>query len=63
VTGATIHLVDSEYDHGRAIACRLVDIDPSDAVEDIERKVMKVECDLIIETVRRVSCGDLKLPL
>lgn len=63
VTGATVHLVDGEYDHGRVIASRTVEIEASDTVETIERNVMRAECVLFIETVRRIADGGLKLPL
>ena len=62
-TGATIHLVDGEYDHGRTIATEAVRIDPSDDVVSLERRVMKAECGLFIDVIRRISAGDLRLPL
>ncbi|QND48211.1 phosphoribosylglycinamide formyltransferase [Rhizobium lusitanum] len=63
VTGATIHLVDAEYDHGRIIAATEVRINPSDDVAAIERRVMQAENDLFIQTVQRVAVGELSLPL
>ncbi|NTJ62551.1 phosphoribosylglycinamide formyltransferase [Agrobacterium rhizogenes] len=62
-TGATIHLVDAEYDHGRSIATATVPIEPSDDVATLERRVMAAECDLFIEVVRRIVIGELTLPL
>lgn len=63
VTGATIHLVDAEYDHGRVIAATEVRINSSDDVDAIERRVMQAECDLFIQTVERIAKGELSLPL
>jgi phosphoribosylglycinamide formyltransferase-1 len=63
VTGATIHLVDAEYDHGRIIASTEVGIDSSDDVAAIECRVMQAECDLFIQTVQRIATGELSLPL
>jgi phosphoribosylglycinamide formyltransferase-1 len=62
-TGATIHLVDAEYDHGRTIAQSRIAIEPGDGVQEIQAKVMNAENSLFVETVRRVADGELKLPL
>jgi phosphoribosylglycinamide formyltransferase-1 len=63
VTGATIHLVDADYDHGRVIAATEVRINSSDDVAAIERRVMQAECDLFVQTIQRVAAGELSLPL
>lgn len=63
VTGATIHLVDGDYDHGRVIAAKEVRINTSDDVAAIERRVMQAECALFVETLQRVVTGELSLPL
>lgn len=63
VTGATIHLVDAEYDHGRIIAATEVRINPSDDVAAIECRVMQAECDLFVQTLQRIAAGELSLPL
>nr|QCL10621.1 formyl transferase family protein [Rhizobium rhizogenes] len=63
LTGVTIHLADAEYDHGRTIATATVAIEPSDDVAALERRVMSAECDLFIEVIRRISLGELCLPL
>jgi phosphoribosylglycinamide formyltransferase-1 len=62
-TGATIHLVDGEYDHGRTIAQSKLAIESGDGVQDIRAKVMKAENSLFVETVRRIADGELRLPL
>lgn len=63
VTGATIHLVDAEYDHGRTIATAEVPIETSDDVISVERRVMQAECTLFVETIRKITTGALPLPL
>lgn len=63
VTGATIHLVDAEYDQGRIIAVEEVRIDPSDDAAALEQRVMQAECALFIQTVERIAAGALSLPL
>lgn len=62
-TGATIHLVDGEYDHGRIIAQSTIPIAPGDGVQDIQANVMRAENLLFIETVKRIAEGELRLPL
>jgi phosphoribosylglycinamide formyltransferase-1 len=63
MTGATIHLVDADYDHGRVIAAKAVRIHSSDDVAVIERRVMQAECDLFVQTIQRIVAGELSLPL
>lgn len=63
VTGATVHVVDGEYDHGRVIARKSVEITPADTVETIERNVMQAECALFVETIGHIAAEDLSLPL
>ncbi|MGV1912393.1 phosphoribosylglycinamide formyltransferase [Agrobacterium vitis] len=63
VTGATIHLVDAEYDHGRTIAIAEVAVLASDDITSIERRVMQAESKLFIETIREITTGNLPLPL
>jgi phosphoribosylglycinamide formyltransferase-1 len=63
ITGATVHLVDAEYDHGRTIAIAEVPIEASDDVASIERRVMLAECTLFIETIRKIAARELSLPL
>jgi len=62
-TGASIHLVDAEYDHGRVVAIRKVPINPFETAADIEARVMRAEQELFVETVRQISVGHLPLPL
>jgi phosphoribosylglycinamide formyltransferase 1 len=62
VTGASIHLVESEYDTGPVIARREVHVGPEDGVDDIEARVRSIEPGLFVETLRRIACGELVLP-
>ena len=61
-SGASIHLVDGEYDTGPVIAQAEVPVHPDDSVEDIEARVRAVEPGLMVETLRRISQGELELP-
>jgi phosphoribosylglycinamide formyltransferase-1 len=43
ISGATIHLVDSEYDRGRILLQHKVDVFPEDTPEDLAVRVLKIE--------------------
>ena len=62
VTGATIHLVDSEYDTGPMLAQKDVQLDQADTAEDIERRVIALEPGLYVDTLRRIANGEIVLP-
>lgn len=61
-TGASIHLVDGDYDTGPVIAQREVPVQPGDSVEDIEARVRAAEPGLYVETLQRIARGDIVLP-
>ncbi len=62
VSGATIHLVDADYDTGPILAQQEIPIDPADSPQDIEQKVMALEPGLFVRTLQRIAAGDLVLP-
>jgi phosphoribosylglycinamide formyltransferase-1 len=45
-SGATVHLVDGEYDHGRILQQLRVPVLPSDTVEDLQKRVYAAEMEL-----------------
>ena len=62
LSGASVHLVDAEYDQGPVIASRQTPLMPGDDAATIEAKVTSLEGPLLVETLRRISEGDLRLP-
>lgn len=62
-TGATVHLVDGEYDHGRVISQRRVPVEPGDTPDTLAERVMAVEPDLFVETLQAIAAGGSVLPL
>jgi len=60
-TGATIHLVDGEYDHGATVAQIKVPVVPGDTVETLTAKVQAREQELFPETLRRIFAGEINL--
>jgi phosphoribosylglycinamide formyltransferase-1 len=62
-TGATIHLVDGDYDTGPIVAQARVPVTKGDTVEDVEARVMAAEPGLFVQTLQRISEGALDLPV
>jgi len=55
VTGATVHLVDDEYDHGPILAQRAVEVREDDTPETLAARVQAVERELVPEVVRAIA--------
>ena len=62
VSGATVHVVDAEYDHGPPVASVEVMLAPGDDAAAIEAKVTAAEPGLLVDVLRRISEGALSLP-
>lgn len=60
-SGASIHIVDADYDTGPVIAQAEVPVGPRDSVDDIEARVRAIEPGLMVETLRRIAEGELPL--
>jgi len=60
-SGATIHLVDSEYDRGAILAQQSVPVQPGDTPESLQKRVLAVEHRLYPETLRRIALGEIRL--
>lgn len=62
LSGATIHLVDSEYDRGPILAHATAPVLPDDTAESLAARVLEVEHRLYPETLRRLFLGEIRLP-
>jgi phosphoribosylglycinamide formyltransferase-1 len=62
VSGATVHVVDGEYDHGPPVAAIEVALSQGDDAAAIEAKVTAAEPGLLVDVLRRISTGALALP-
>jgi len=60
-SGIVIHLVDEEYDHGAPIARAVVPIMAGDTAADLEARVRAAEPSFFVETLKRLSRGELSL--
>ena len=52
VSGATIHIVDPEYDHGRIILQKSVQLDYTDSPLTIAQKVLKIEHEIYPQALK-----------
>ncbi len=52
-SGATVHLVDSEYDTGEILAQQSVLVFPNDTADSLSRRVLEVEHELYPRTVQQ----------
>jgi phosphoribosylglycinamide formyltransferase-1 len=59
VSGATVHFVDEEYDHGSTIMQETVNVDASETPETLAAKVLKIEHKIYPEVVRLFSAGKI----
>ncbi len=56
-SGVTVHLVDEEYDHGKIIAQKKVQVRSGDTAKTLAKRVLKVEHDLYPKVVK-AFCKD-----
>ncbi len=60
-SGATVHLVDDQYDHGAVVAQARVTLAPGDDAAQVERKVTALEPGLFVSTLQAIASGTIKL--
>ena len=60
-SGATVHLVDAEYDTGPILSQRSVPVHEDDTSETLAARVLKVEHQLYAETLQQIASGRIKL--
>ncbi|WP_374570691.1 phosphoribosylglycinamide formyltransferase [Phenylobacterium sp.] len=61
-SGATIHLVDEEYDHGPVVAERVLTLEPGETAESLEARITALEPVFFVETLKKIASGALELP-
>jgi formyltetrahydrofolate-dependent phosphoribosylglycinamide formyltransferase len=61
LSGATVHFVDEEYDHGPIVLQRAVPVLDDDTPEALAARVQAVERELVPEAVRLFAAGRLAL--
>lgn len=61
-SGASIHLVDNEYDTGPVIAQTTVDVKPDDTPETLAARVQQNERALVVAVLTEIATGKRSLP-
>lgn len=59
--GATIHLVDKEYDNGKVLAMQEVVVEKGETVESLREKVKALEQVLIVEVLFKIIRGEISI--
>lgn len=60
-TGATVHLVNEEYDQGKILKQQKILIDKDDTPETIAEKVLQIEHKLYSQTIKEIANNMIKL--
>lgn len=60
-SGATVHLIDGEYDHGPVLAQEKVPVCDGDTPELLQARVLEVEHRLYTATLQKVADGFIKI--
>jgi phosphoribosylglycinamide formyltransferase 1 len=63
VSGASIHVVDEEYDQGPVIGQAQVPVQSGDTMQTLAARVGEAEVALVVATLRRIADGELPLPI
>jgi phosphoribosylglycinamide formyltransferase-1 len=61
-SGATVHMLDEEYDHGPIVMQQMIQVAPDDTAESLAAKVLKVEHQLYPEAIRLFAEGKIVFP-
>jgi phosphoribosylglycinamide formyltransferase-1 len=60
-SGASVHLVDAEYDTGAVVRQERVRVLPGDTVESLKARVQACEREAVIQTLAAIASGELVL--
>ena len=63
VSGASVHLVDADYDTGPVLAQRSVPVLGGDTADTLAERVQSAERQLVVEVLREIVLGIRTLPL
>lgn len=61
VSGATVHIVDTEYDRGPVVLQRCVPVDGDDTPETLASKIHKLEYELLPEAIKIFENNEIKI--
>jgi phosphoribosylglycinamide formyltransferase-1 len=61
ITGATVHFVDEDADTGQIILQEAVRVHEDDTVESLQKKVLEIEHQILVEAVSLFCAGKLRV--
>lgn len=61
ISGATVHIVDEEYDHGPIVLQKTVQIAKNDTPETLAEKVLKIEHEIYPKVIRLFADGKIQI--
>ncbi len=60
-TGATVHVIDEEYDKGRILGQAKVPVLPGDTVDELAMRVLAAEKQLYVEILQKLAADEIQL--
>jgi phosphoribosylglycinamide formyltransferase-1 len=57
-SGASVHLVDTQYDTGTVVRQERVQVLPGDTVESLKARVQACEREAVVETLAAIASGE-----
>lgn len=63
LSGASVHLIDGEYDSGPLIAQATVGVREADTADSLAARVQQVERALVVQVLAEIASGERPLPL
>ena len=60
-SGATVHLIDNEYDRGQILAQERTPVCPGESPEELQNRILPLEHRIYVETLQRIIAGTLTL--
>ncbi|MBI5021260.1 MAG: phosphoribosylglycinamide formyltransferase [Ignavibacteriales bacterium] len=61
ISGATVHIVDEEFDHGMIVLQKTVAVEPSDTAETLAARILKLEHEIYPEAIGLFAEGKIKI--
>lgn len=61
VSGASVHIVDPNYDEGPVVARKQVPVEDGETLDGLSEKVMQAERELLVDVIATLEAGSLDL--
>jgi phosphoribosylglycinamide formyltransferase 1 len=60
LSGATVHFVDEEYDHGSIVLQKTIPVEADDTPETLAAKILEIEHEIYPEAIRRLAAAEVR---